>query len=419
MKILVIGSGGRENALIWKISQSKLVKKIYAIPGNPGVSGLAITKDINPSNIIEIADFAKAEGIDLTIVGPELPLALGIVDTFNKKNLKIFGPSQKASIIESSKAFSKEFMKKNDIPTAAFETFRSAIDAINYLKKSKFPLVIKADGLASGKGVFICQNLDEAQDAIKKTMLENKFGKSGEMVVIEEFVSGPEMSFIVISDGKRVIPLVSSMDYKKIYENDEGPNSGGMGAISPSPDIDKEKFNFIMEKIIYPTIKGMKQVGREFRGVLYAGLILDESGPKVLEFNARFGDPETQAILLRLKSDIIPILEGSADGNLFDVNVEWDSRVSACVVLASKGYPGKFEKDKIINGLERAKLSEVEIFHAGTKLKEDGVYTYGGRVLNICAKGKDLKEAIGSIYDSISFLSFDNIYFRQDIGRSK
>ncbi len=419
MKILVIGSGGRENALIWKIAQSKAVEKIYAIPGNPGVKDIAILKDINPSNIIEIADFAKEEGIDLTIVGPELPLSLGIVDTFNKRNLKIFGPTQKASIIESSKVFSKEFLLKNNIPTAKFETFNSAMDAINYLKKIKFPVVIKTDGLAAGKGVFICKTLGDGQNAIKTIMLENKFGKSGETVIIEDFLEGPEMSFIVISDGKRVIPLVSSMDYKKIYEKDEGPNTGGMGAISPSPNIDKESFDFIMEKVIYPTIKGMKQLGREFRGVLYAGLIMTESGPSVLEFNARFGDPETQAIMLRLKSDIVPILEGSAEGNLFDVSIEWDTRISACVVLASKGYPGKYEKGKKINGLERAKSAEVEIFHAGTELKDDGIYTSGGRVLNICAKGDSLKEAVGRIYDSIAFLSFDNMYFRQDIGRSK
>jgi len=419
MKILVIGSGGRENALIWKIAQSKKVKKIYAVPGNPGVKDLATIKEISPSNPIEIADFAQQEGIDLTVVGPELPLSLGIVDTFNKRNLKIFGPSQKASIIEGSKAFSKEFMKTNNIPTANFETFNSAIDAVNYLKKANFPLVIKTDGLAAGKGVFICKKKAEAEDAIKTIMLENKFGKSGETVVIEDFMDGPEMSFIVISDGKRVVPMVSSMDYKKIYENDEGPNTGGMGAISPSPHIDKGMFDYIMEKIIYPTIKGMKQSGREFKGVLYAGLIISESGPKVLEFNARFGDPETQAIMLRLKSDIVPILEGAADGNLFDVAVEWDTRVSACVVLSSKGYPGKYETGKEINGLERAKYREVEIFHAGTELKNGGIYTAGGRVLSICAKGNTLKEAVGRIYDSIAFLSFENLYFRQDIGRSK
>lgn len=419
MKVLVVGSGGRENALIWKISQSRAVEKIYAVPGNPGVKDLAVLKDINPSNIIEIADFAQEEGIDLTVVGPELPLSLGIVDTFYKRNLKIFGPSQKASVIESSKAFSKEFMKKQNIPTANYETFNSAIGAINYLKKATFPVVVKTDGLAAGKGVFICNSIEDAEDAIKVIMLENKFGKSGDTVIIEEFLEGPEMSFLAISDGKRAIPMVSSMDYKKIYENDEGPNCGGMGAISPSPHIDKDKFNYIMEKIIYPTIKGMKQNGREFRGVLYAGLILTNTGPKVLEFNARFGDPETQALMLRLKSDIIPILEASADGNLFDINVEWDTRVSSCVVLASKGYPGTYEKGKKINGLERAKSAEVEIFHAGTEIRDDGVYTAGGRVLNICAKGTSLKEATGRIYDAISFLSFDNIYFRQDIGRSK
>jgi len=417
MKVMVIGSGGREHALVWKISQSRRVSKIYAAPGNPGMRELAELVDIKASNTIELADYAQEENIDLTVVGPETSLALGIVDEFRKRNLKIFGPTQKAATIESSKAFAKEFMKKNGIPTGTFRVFDSALEAIGYLKFAKFPVVIKADGLAGGKGVFICNSNEEAEDSIRAIMLENKFGQSGEQVVIEEFLKGREMSFMVVSDGKRVIPLVTSMDYKKAYENDQGPNTGGMGAISPSPQITANLFDEIMKTIIYPTIEGLKFEGKEFRGVLYAGLMITRTGPYVLEFNVRFGDPETQAILLRMQTDIVDVLEGAAEGNLFDIPVEWDNKVSACVALTSKGYPMTFETGKKINGLERAKAMGVEIFHAGTVLKGDGVYSDGGRVLNVCASGSTLKATMTKIYDAISFISYDNINFRQDIGR--
>lgn len=417
MKVLVIGSGGREHALVWKISQSKRVNKIYAAPGNPGMKDLVQLVDIKDSNTIELADFAKAEGIDLTVVGPEMSLSLGIVDEFKKRNLKIFGPSQKAATIESSKAFAKEFMKKNGIPTAQFQVFDSAIEAIHYLRQSHYPLVVKADGLAGGKGVFICHNIAEAEESIRIIMLENKFGQSGEQVVVEEFLKGREMSFMVVSDGKRVIPLVTSMDYKKALENDEGPNTGGMGAISPAPQSNMDIFNDIMNTVINPTIEGLKFDGKEFRGILYAGLMITPKGPYVLEFNVRFGDPETQALLLRLQSDIVDLLEGSADGNLFDIPAEWDNKVSACVVLTSRGYPGKYEVGKKIIGLERAKALGVEIFHAGTEFRDGHYYTAGGRVLNVCASATTLKAAMAKIYDAISFISFDNMNFRQDIGR--
>ncbi|MGE5342263.1 MAG: phosphoribosylamine--glycine ligase [Candidatus Omnitrophota bacterium] len=417
MKVMVIGSGGREHALVWKISQSKRVSKIYAAPGNPGMRNLAELVNIKASNTIELADYAQAEDIDLTIVGPEMSLSLGIVDEFKKRNLKIFGPSKKAAAIETSKSFAKEFMKKNNIPTANFRVFDSAIEAINYIKSVSFPLVIKADGLAGGKGVFICHTLEEAEESIRVTMLENKFGQSGEQIVIEDFLDGRELSFMVISDGKRAIPLVTSMDYKKIYENNRGPNTGGMGAISPAPQIDEELFRTIMDTVITPTINGLRLEGKEFRGVLYAGLMITDRGPLVLEFNVRFGDPETQAVLLRLKSDLIDLLEGSAEGSLFDIGVEWDQNVSGCVALVSKGYPGKFETGKKINGLERAKAMGVEIFHAGTTEKENTFYTDGGRVLNVCASAPTLSETMKKIYDAISFISFDNISFRQDIGR--
>ncbi len=419
MKVMVIGSGGREHALVWKIAQSRRVEKIYAVPGNTGMESLAEAVDIETTNIVELADFAKEEGIDLTVVGPELPLSLGIVDEFNKRNLKVFGPTLKAAMLECSKAFSKEFMKNNSIPTADFRMFTLFEEAETYIKSAKYPLVIKADGLAAGKGVFICKNYKEAHDSIVTVMKDNRFGKAGESVVVEEFLDGQEMSFMVISDGKRVVPLVTAMDYKKAFEGDEGPNTGGMGAISPAPLAGKELSDEVMSTIIYPVIEGMKRDGREFRGLLYAGLMISDGKPYVLEFNVRFGDPETQPILMRLKSDIVDLLEASADGNLYDIPVEWDHKVSAGVVLVSKGYPGKYEKGFEIKGVQRAKSVGTEIFHAGTK-SEDGVLkTNGGRVLNVCATGDTLKDTMKNIYDAISFVSFDNLSFRKDIGRQK
>lgn len=419
MKVLVIGSGGREHALVWKISQSKKVDKIYALPGNPGMKKLATLVDIKASNIIEIADYAQEEKIDLTVVGPELPLSLGIVDEFVRRNLKIFGPTQKAAMIESSKSFAKDFMKKNRIPTADFSVFNYSADAINHLNSINYPVVVKADGLAAGKGVFICKDKDEAEESVNIIMNQKKFGKAGDQVVIEEYLQGQEMSFMVISDGKRTIPLVSSMDYKKIFDKDEGPNTGGMGAISPSPQSDKNLYNTIMKSVIYPTIEGMRLEGKDFRGVLYAGLMITSQGPMVLEYNVRFGDPETQAIILRLKSDLVDLMEGAAEGSLYDIPVEFDTKVSGCVVLASRGYPQKYETDKKIEGLDRAAALGVEIFHAGTNLKENAFFTSGGRVLNVCGLSSNLKDAMKKIYDAISFITFDNLYFRHDIGKVK
>jgi len=419
MNILVIGSGGREHALIWKISQSKRVEKIFAIPGNCGTGELAENVDIDATNIIEIADFAQKEDIHITVVGPELPLSLGIVDEFNRRNLKIFGPTQKAAQIESSKVFAKEFMKKNKIPTSDFKVFNSAVDAVNYLKKVEFPVVIKTDGLAAGKGVFICKDRKEAEESVRTILLESRFGKAGEQIIIEDYLEGQELSFIVISDGKRALPLATSMDYKKAREGDKGPNTGGMGAISPSPVISEKLFNEIMKTIIIPTIEGMRFEGKEFRGVLYAGLMITSKGPMTLEFNARFGDPETQALMLRLQSDIVDVFEGSVEGSLFDVEMKWDDNVSACVVLASEGYPGNYNTGMEIDGLKRAKASGSEVFHAGTKTENNKYYTSGGRVLNVCAKGKTLKETVGQIYDSIQFIKFENKYYRKDIGGVK
>lgn len=419
MKILIVGSGGREHALVWKISQSKRVTKIFVAPGNPGMKQLADLVDIKPASIIELADFAQEQKIDLTVIGPEQALGLGIVDEFNNRNLKIFGPTQKAAMIETSKSFAKDFMRKNNIPTADFQVFNSAAVALEYLQKAKFPLVIKADGLASGKGVFICRKKDEADEAIKEVMLDGKFGQSGERVVIEEFLSGQEMTFMAVCDGKRVFPLATSMDYKKVLEDDKGPNTGGMGAISPAPQISKDLFNQIMKTIIQPTISGLKFENKEYKGLLYAGLMITREGPKVLEFNARFGDPETQVVLMRLKSDLVDILEGSADENLFDIVADWDENVSGCVVLAARGYPQKFAKGQKIQGLERAKSLGVEVFHAGTAVGKDGPVSAGGRVLNVCAAAPTLKEAMDKIYDGISFITFDDMTFRRDIGWSR
>ena len=419
MKILIVGAGGREHALVWKISQSKRVKKIFVAPGNPGIGDLAECIDINPSNIIELADFAQQEKIDLTVVGPEQPLSLGIVDEFNSRNLKIFGPTQKAAMIETSKSFAKEFMHKNNIPTPAFKIINSASEALEHVRSALFPLVIKVDGLAAGKGVYICQKREEAEAGIKEIMLEGKFGKSGERVVIEEFLSGQEMSFMVICDGKRIMPLATAMDYKKAQDGDKGPNTGGMGAISPAPLTNKNLFDSIMKTIIEPTVAGLKFENKKYKGVLYAGLMITRDGPKVLEFNARFGDPETQVVLLRLKSDLVDILEGSADENLFEVNAEWDKNVSGCVVLAAKGYPGQYAKGHKIQGLERAKVIGLEVFHAGTARSSDGLVTAGGRVLNVCAAAPTLKDAMDKIYDGISFIAFDEMFFRRDIGWSR
>jgi len=409
MKILIVGSGGREHALVWKISQSKRVNKIFAAPGNPGMAHLADLVDIKPTSIIELADFAQSEKIDLTVVGPEQPLALGIVDEFN----------QKAAMIETSKSFAKEFMRKNNIPTPDFKVIHSANEAMEYFPRAQFPLVIKADGLAAGKGVYICRKREDGEEAIKEIMLDGKFGQSGERVVIEEFLSGQEMSFMVVCDGKRIFPLATSMDYKKALEGDKGPNTGGMGAISPAPQVGKELFNQIMKSIIQPTVSGLKFENKEYKGLLYAGLMITRDGPRVLEFNARFGDPETQVVLMRLKSDLVDILEGAADENLFEVGADWDDNAAGCVVLTAKGYPQKYASGRRIQGLERAKSLGVEVFHAGTAQGRDGLVSAGGRVLNVCATAPTLKEAMAKIYDGISFITFDDMSFRRDIGWSR
>ena len=416
MKVLIIGSGGREHALIWKIAQSPKVSQIYCAPGNAGISQLARCVDIDANNIDKLADFAQKEKIDLTVVGPELPLSRGIVNEFNKQNLRIFGPSKEATEIESSKVFSKYLMKKYNIPTANYEVFQNIEEAFDYIKKQIFPLVIKADGLAAGKGVFIIKNLDQAGDALDELMKEKKFGEAGRQVVIEEFLEGEEVSILAFCDGRTVVPMVSSQDHKKIFDNDQGSNTGGMGAYSPVPFYLNEFKKTVLEEILKPTVKGLRSEGREYKGVLYAGLVLTKEGPKVLEFNARFGVPETQVVLPRLKTDLVDILNTVIEGSLHKINIEWNNNSAICVVAASGGYPGKYQKDKVISGLEGLeKMKDIIAFHAGTKFQDGEIVTSGGRVLGITAWDNTISKAKEKAYKGVKEIYFEDMYYRKDI----
>ena len=416
MRVLVIGGGGREHTLVWKISQSPKISQVYCAPGNAGISQLARCIDIDADNIEKLVDFAKKEKIDLTIVGPELPLSKGIVNEFNRWGLKIFGPSREATKIESSKVFSKYLMKKYNMPTANHEVFRNSEKAFDYIKQQAFPLVIKADGLAAGKGVFIAKNLAQARNALDTLMEEKKFGEAGRKVVVEEFLEGEEVSILAFCDGKTVVPMVSSQDHKKIFNDDQGPNTGGMGAYSPVPFYTDKLEKRVLEEILKPTIRGLRSEGREYKGVLYAGLILTKEGPKVLEFNARFGDPETQVILPRLKTDLIDILNAVIDGSLHKINIEWEDNAAVCVVVASGGYPGKYQKGKVINGLERLeKMKDIIVFHAGTKLQDNKIITSGGRVLGITAWDDTISKAKEKAYEGVEKIYFENMYYRKDI----
>ena len=416
MKILVIGSGGREHALVWKIAQSPKVSQIYCAPGNAGISKLAQCINIDADNIEKLVDFAQEEKIDLTVVGPELALSKGIVNKFNRKGLRIFCPSKEATEIESSKVFSKYLMKKYNIPTANYEVFQNSKKAFDYIKQQAFPLVIKADGLAAGKGVFIVKNMVQARDALDTLMEEKKFGEAGRQVVIEEFLEGEEVSILAFCDGKTVVPMVSSQDHKKIFDNDQGPNTGGMGAYSPVPFYTDEFEKRVLEEVLKPTVKGLWSEGRKYKGVLYAGLILTKEGPKVLEFNARFGDPETQVILPRLKTDLIDILNAVIEETLHKINIEWEDNAAVCVVVASGGYPEKYQKGKVIDGLERLeKIKDIIAFHAGTKLQDDKVITSGGRVLGITAWAENITEAKKKAYEGMEKIYFEDMYYRKDI----
>lgn len=419
MKILVIGSGGREHALAWKISQSSRLEKLYCAPGNAGTMSIAENVPLGASDIQGLADFASNEKIDLTVVGPELPLILGIVDEFEKKGLKIFGPNKNAAELEGSKVFAKQFMERHKIPTAKFKVAESLEQAMEILKSEEFyfPLVVKADGLAAGKGAIVCRNLKRAEEAVNLIMVEKKFSDSGKRVVIEEFLKGKEASFIVISDGVKVLPFVTTMDHKPVFDEDRGPNTGGMGAISPSPFIDKELFHEIVETIVFPTITRMLEEGRKIKGVLYVGLMLTEQGPKVLEYNCRFGDPETQPQMLRMESDLVDVLLASVEENILEKEIQWSHQPAACVVIASGGYPIKYEKGKKIEGMEEAaKFPGVFVFHAGTEFKDGEYYTSGGRVLGVCASEKTLEETMDKVYKAISRIYFEAMHWRRDIG---
>jgi len=416
-KVLVIGSGGREHTLVWKLSTSPKITEIYCAPGNAGISRLAQCVPISADDIVGLTDFAQKKSINLTVVGPETPLVMGIVDSFRRKGLSICGPDARAAELEGSKAFAKEFMKKYHIPTAGYQVFSGSMKAKEYVMDHGTPLAIKADGLAAGKGVILARTEKVALDAIEKIMVRKVFGDAGNRVVIEEFLQGEEASFIVFTDGDNVVPMPSSQDHKPIYDGDKGPNTGGMGALSPAPVVTPEVSKKIMEKIMIPTIKGMAAEGRIYKGVLYAGLMIKNGDPWVLEFNARFGDPETQPLLLRMKSDLFPVLEATVAGDLHEISIEWDQRPAVCVIMASSGYPGSYKRGKVIFGLEEVeRMEDIQVFHAGTTLKNGNIVTNGGRVLGVSALGSTIQEAINHAYKSVSKITWDGVFYRRDIG---
>jgi phosphoribosylamine--glycine ligase len=418
MKVLVVGGGGREHALVWKIAQSPKVTKIYCAPGNAGISEQATTVPIKANDLKGLLEFALREKIDLTVVGPEDPLTQGIVDLFESKGLLIFGANKKAAEIEGSKAFAKEMMKKYHIPTAFYEIFDERSEAVKYIRKQGAPIVVKADGLAAGKGVIVCKTIEEAIQSVDKIMVEKVFGEAGTRVVIEEYLIGEEASYIAFTDGKTILPMASSQDHKAIFDGDQGLNTGGMGAYSPAPVVTDEVNEKIIDKVLRPIIYGMGEEDRTYKGVLYAGLMIHEGHPKVLEFNARFGDPETQPVLMRMKGDIVPVLEACMKGTLSQHRIEWDRRPSVCVVMASKGYPGDYEKGKVIAGLKKvSRMEGVFVFHAGTALKGDQVLTNGGRVLGVTGLGEDIPRAIERTYQAVKKISWDGVQYRTDIGQ--
>jgi phosphoribosylamine--glycine ligase len=416
MKVLVIGSGGREHALVWKISQSLRVTKIYCAPGSAGIGELAESIAIGADQIQRLADFAEKEKIDLTVVGPELPLTLGISDLFESRGLRIFGPSKAAAQLEGSKVFAKEILHANKIPTASFEIFTDAAPAKQYLSRHRPPYVVKADGLASGKGVLICANRQEAEVAIDDILVRRAFGQAGEKIVIEEFLEGEEASFMGLTDGEHVLPLASSQDHKRVFDNDQGPNTGGMGAYSPVPVVTQTIHERIHREILIPLLAGLKNKGIRYRGVVYVGLMITKDGPKVLEFNARFGDPECQPIMMRLKSDLLPLLEATIDVKLDILQPEWHEEPAVCVVLCAEGYPGSYDKSKEIHGLEKLKnWPKGFVFHAGTVKEKDRWLTSGGRVLGVTARGNTIAAAVEEAYRAVSEISWEGMHYRKDI----
>lgn len=417
MKVLVVGGGGREHTLVWKLAQSPRVDRVYSAPGNPGIKNLATCVDISVNDINRLADFAKENNIDLTIVGPEAPLVAGIVDEFESRGLGIFGPSKAAAQIEGSKVFSKDLMKKYKIPTADYRVFERAQDAADYINTAQMPLVVKAEGLAAGKGVIIAHDRDTAKEAVKSIMIDRAFGESGSRVVIEEYLEGPEVTVLAFCDGKVAVPMVSSRDHKRVFDNNEGPNTGGMGAVSPAPAYTLELAKTVEHDIIQRTVDAMASEGIPFKGILYTGLMLTKSGPKVLEYNCRFGDPETQVVIPRLKTDLVDIVESVINGNLLNTKIEWKQEAAVCVVIASGGYPGSYETGKPIRGLADAEKNGSIVFHAGTALKNGEIVTAGGRVLGVTALGKDVQDARELVYKSVSKIYFDGMHYRKDIGK--
>jgi len=416
MKVLVIGNGGREHALVWKISQSPKVDNIYCAPGSAGIGELAELVSIGPERIETLAAFAEKEKIDLTVVGPELPLTLGITDLFESRGLRIFGPNKAAARLEGSKAFAKEILQESSIPTASFGTFTDPVSAKQYVAQHPAPYVIKADGLAGGKGVLICATRGEAEVAIDEILVRKAFGPAGDKVVIEEFLAGEEASFMALTDGDRILPLASSQDHKRVFDNDEGPNTGGMGAYSPAPVVTPTIHQRILDAVLTPLLAGLKKKGIRYRGVIYVGLMITKDGPKVLEFNARFGDPECQPVMMRLKSDLIPLLEATIDGGLNEVQPEWYDDPAVCVVICAEGYPGTYDKGREIRGLEQLKnWKKGFVFHAGTAREQDRWVTSGGRVLGVTARGSRIADAVKEVYDAVGKISWNGMHYRKDI----
>ncbi len=417
MKVLVVGGGGREHSLVWKIAQSPLVERIYCAPGNPGIAELAECVHIAADEIDALCNFAKTEKIGLTVVGPEVPLTMGIVDTFQAAGLDIFGPNKAAARIEGSKGFSKDLMARYNIPTAAYRSFTDHAQAVIYIKKQGAPIVVKADGLAAGKGVIVAMTEEQAIAAVDEIMLDKVFGMAGASVVIEEFMDGEEASFFAFTDGKNILPLASSQDHKRVNDNDEGQNTGGMGAYSPAPVVTDDLYQVIVDTIVKPTIKGMAQDGCPYRGILYVGLMIKDGLPRVVEFNARFGDPEAQPLLMRMKSDIVPVLQDCARGELRQSSIDWHDKAAVCVVMSSGGYPATFEKGLPINGLDiAAEIEDLMVFHAATAFKDGRIVNNGGRVLGVTGLGDTVKEAIDKAYAGVKVINWGKVHYRHDIG---
>lgn len=414
MRVLVIGGGGREHALAWKLAASPRVEKLYCAPGNPGIGKIAECVQIDINNNTALVEFAVKNKIGLTVVGPEAPLANGVVDAFNAKGLKVFGPSRQAAQIEGSKSFAKELMKKYKIPTAGFEVFIDAPSAKDYINKHGAPVVVKADGLAAGKGVIVAMTVEEALEAIDAIMCDKAFGTAGSQVVIEDYLTGEEASLLAFTDGKTIVPMVAAQDHKRIFDGDQGPNTGGMGAYAPAPVITPSIREQVFQEVLQPVIDAMAKEGCPYCGCLYAGLMITADGPKVIEFNARFGDPETQVVLPLLESDLTVVMEACADGNLADVTIEWKNETAVCIVAAAKGYPANYAKNDLITGIEEANKQAL-VFHAGTALKEGALVTSGGRVLGVTAVAPNIATAVEKAYQAVQKIEFDGMQYRRDI----